>query len=237
MPIGYLILIGPLAVTSLQTRSSPAVQRASLKEKISRLCCKCRAIIVRRAGLVCTLRTLTLSVCHAWGNPKLTLHSAGLTALIARVSVLPLCARGYLSFQRATPPLAPSRFLTPRLRADEELIRVMTKAVNELGSNGLHLRRPRPGQVRGLAGHPRCVRVGNDYGKTRLYSPIRSKTTALPRCARHHAASAQWGRSSPQCRGDESSGKRSHRNRSSSPERVRLLQPQFPRPQKDGGLF
>ncbi len=105
------------------------------------------------------------------------------------------------------------------------------------GSNGLHLRRPRSCQVRGLAGHPRCVRVGNDYGKTRLYSPIRSKTTALPRCARHHAASAQWGRSSPQCRGDESSGKRSHRNRSSSPERVRLLQPLLPRPQKDGGLF
>ncbi len=30
----------------------------------------------------------------------------------------------------------------------------------------------------GLAGHPRCVSMGNDYGKTRLYSPIRSKITA-----------------------------------------------------------
>ncbi len=33
---------------------------------------------------------------------------------------------------------------------------------------------------RGLAGHPRFVRGGNGYGKTRLYAPIRSKTTALP---------------------------------------------------------
>ncbi len=76
---------------------------------------------------------------------------------------------------------------------------------------------------------PRCVSMGNDYGKTRLYS-IRSKTTALPRCARHH--SAQRGCPSPPLRGDECAGKRSHRNRSSSPERVRLLQPLLPCPQK-----
>ncbi len=55
--------------------------------------------------------TLTLSVCHAWGNPTLTLCSAGLTALIARVSILTPCVRGWLSFQSATPPLAPSQFL------------------------------------------------------------------------------------------------------------------------------
>ncbi len=76
------------------------------------------------------------------------------------------------------------------------------------------------------------VNVGNDYGKTRLRipPPIRSKTTALPRCAHHH--SAQRERSGPLRRGDESAGKRSHRNRSSSPERVRLLQPLLPHPQK-----
>ncbi len=83
---------------------------------------------------------------------------------------------------------------------------------------------------RGLAGHSQCVNVGNDYGKTRLYTPIRTKTTALPRCARHH--SAQREHSGPPCRGDESAGKRSHRNRSYSPERVRLLQPLLTRPQK-----
>ncbi len=66
-------------------------------------------------------------------------------------------------------------------------------------------------------------------GKTRLYSSIRSKTTALPQYARHH--STQRGRASPPFRGDESAGKRSHRNRSSSPERVRLLQPLLSRPQ------
>ncbi len=42
-------------------------------------------------------------------------------------------------------------------------------------------------RARGLAGHSRCVNMSNDYGKTRLYTPIRSKTTAL--CER--------GRSSP----------------------------------------
>ncbi len=41
--------------------------------------------------------------------------------------------------------------------------------------------------ARGLAGHPRCVRVGKGYSKTRLYSPIRSKATIFPRCARHHS--------------------------------------------------
>ncbi len=83
---------------------------------------------------------------------------------------------------------------------------------------------------RGLAGHPRCVNVGNDYGKTRLYTPIRSKTTALPWCAHHHIAQRE--RSSPPRRGDESAGKRSHTICSSSPERVRLLQPLLPRPEK-----
>ncbi len=83
---------------------------------------------------------------------------------------------------------------------------------------------------RGLAGHPRCVNVGNDYGKMRLYTPIRSKTTALPRCARHH--SVQQKRSGPTHRGDESAGKRSQRNCFSSAERVRLLQLLLPRPQK-----
>ncbi len=83
---------------------------------------------------------------------------------------------------------------------------------------------------RGLAGHPRCVRVDNGYDKTRLFTPIRSKTTTLPRCGRHH--SAQRGRSSSARRGDESAGTGSHRSCSSNPERVRLLQPLLPHPQK-----
>ncbi len=57
---------------------------------------------------------------------------------------------------------------------------------------------------RGLAGHLRCVSAGY---------------------------SLQFARRPPHFCG-ESAGKRSHRNRSSSPERVRLLQPLLPRPQK-----
>ncbi len=48
--------------------------------------------------------------------------------------------------------------------------------------------------------------------------------------ARHHSAQREC--SSPPHRGDESAGKRSHRNCSSSPERVRLLQLLLPCPQK-----
>ncbi len=72
--------------------------------------------------------------------------------------------------------------------------------------------------------------MGNEHGKMRLFTPIRSKTTVLPQCASH--LSAQRRRPCPLCRGDESAGKRSHRNCSSSPERVRILQPLLPCPQE-----
>ncbi len=81
---------------------------------------------------------------------------------------------------------------------------------------------------RGPAIAPRCpTTVIADKIK---FAPIRSKTTAFPQCAHHH--SAQRERPSPPRRGGESAGKRSHRNHSSIPERVRLLQPLLPRPQK-----
>ncbi len=66
---------------------------------------------------------------------------------------------------------------------------------------------------RGLADHPRCVRVGNGNDKMRLYSPNHSKTTVLPLCARHH--SAQRGRSS-------------HSIVPPAPELVRLLKRWWP---------
>ncbi len=48
--------------------------------------------------------------------------------------------------------------------------------------------------------------------------------------------SAQQRRSCPPCRGDESAGKRSHRNRSSNPERVRFYSRYFLVPKKDVSL-
>ncbi len=48
------------------------------------------------------------------GNPMRMPRSLVLIVLTARASVSPLCARASLSFQRAIPPLAPSRFLPPR---------------------------------------------------------------------------------------------------------------------------
>ncbi len=54
--------------------------------------------------------TVTASVFPAWGNPMRMPRSLVLIVLTARASVSPLCARASLSFQRAIPPLAPSRF-------------------------------------------------------------------------------------------------------------------------------
>ncbi len=83
---------------------------------------------------------------------------------------------------------------------------------------------------RGLAGHPRSVRVGYGDNKTRLFTPIRSKTPAFQRRGLHLGAGRERLRSA--LRGDDVAGKRSHRNGSSSFERVRLLQPLLPCPQK-----
>ncbi len=83
---------------------------------------------------------------------------------------------------------------------------------------------------RGLAGHPRSVRVGYGDNKTRLFTTIRSKTPALQRRGLHLGAGLERLRSALRC--DDASGKRSHRNGFSSFERVRLLQPLLPRPQK-----
>ncbi len=86
---------------------------------------------------------------------------------------------------------------------------------------------------RGLAGHPRSVRVGYGDNKTRLFTPIRSKTPAFQRRGPHLGARRERSRST--LRGDDVAGKRSHRNGSSSFERVRLLQPLLPRLQKGTG--
>ncbi len=54
------------------------LQIRPITEQISEWrCCKFCAVIVRRAGLPCTLMTITLMACHTWGNPKLMLRSAG----------------------------------------------------------------------------------------------------------------------------------------------------------------
>ncbi len=65
--------IGPLAAISLQIRSILVAVRRQTKSltkrtNLARRCCKCRTVIVRHAGLPCTPMTLTLGVCHAWGN-------------------------------------------------------------------------------------------------------------------------------------------------------------------------
>ncbi len=72
--------------------------------------------------------------------------------------------------------------------------------------------------------------MGYGDNKTRLFTPIRSKTPAFQRRGLHLGAGRELSRSA--LRGDDVAGKRSHRNGSSSFERVRLLQPLLPRPQK-----
>ncbi len=72
--------------------------------------------------------------------------------------------------------------------------------------------------------------MGYGDNKTRLFTPIRSKTPALQRRGLHLGAGRERSRSA--LRGDDAARKRSHRNGFSSFERVRLLQPLLPRPQK-----
>ncbi len=72
--------------------------------------------------------------------------------------------------------------------------------------------------------------MGYGDNKTRLFTPIRSKTPALQWRGLHLGAGRERSRSA--LRGDDAAGKRSHRNGFSSFERVRLLQPLLPRPQK-----
>ncbi len=76
-------------------------------------CCKYRAIIVRRAGIICTLMTLTLSVCHTWGNPTLMLRSAGwMLALQLFQSCLSALAVSFL-FRDRLRPSHPAVFFLP----------------------------------------------------------------------------------------------------------------------------
>ncbi len=83
---------------------------------------------------------------------------------------------------------------------------------------------------RGLAGHPRSVRLGSGDYKTRLCNPVHSKTAAVQRRGLH--LSAEQERLRLASRGEEFTGKRSRRDGSASSERLGLLQPLLSRPQK-----
>ncbi len=64
----------------------------------------------------------------------------------------------------------------------------------------------------------------------RLLTSVRSKTPVVQRRGLHLSAKQEHSRSAS--RGKEFTGERSHRDGSASSERVRLLQPLLPRPQK-----
>ncbi|KAI2660631.1 ORF V: Enzymatic polyprotein [Labeo rohita] len=83
---------------------------------------------------------------------------------------------------------------------------------------------------RGLAGHPRSVRLGIGDSKKRLLTPVRSKAPAFQRRGPHRGD--EQGRSRPALRGDDIAGKGRHRSGPSSPERLGVLQPLLPRPQE-----
>ncbi len=72
--------------------------------------------------------------------------------------------------------------------------------------------------------------MGYGDNKTRLFTTICSNTPALQRRGLHLGAGQERSRSA--LRGDDVAVKRSHRNGFSSFERIRLLQPLLPRPQK-----
>ncbi len=83
---------------------------------------------------------------------------------------------------------------------------------------------------RGLAGHSQSVRLGFGDYKMRILTSVRSKTPAIQRHSSY--LSAEQGCSRPALWGDEFAGKRSCTDGSTSSERVRVLQPLLPHPQK-----
>ncbi len=90
-------------------------KKALLEEQISaQHCCKCHAVIVRCAGIPCTLMTLTLSVCHAWGNdPKWRCAQRGwILALRVFQSCLSALAVSFL-FREWLHPSRPPIFFLP----------------------------------------------------------------------------------------------------------------------------
>ncbi len=105
-----------LAYSVIPCSHLASVKRASKIVNFKRRCCKCRAVIVRCAGLPCTRMTLMLNVYHAWGNPTLMPPSAGLIALTESFSLASLRSRiaFFSESDSATPLLAPSHFLPPR---------------------------------------------------------------------------------------------------------------------------
>ncbi len=83
---------------------------------------------------------------------------------------------------------------------------------------------------RGLAGHPRSVRLGSGDNKMRLYTSFCSKISVIWRHGLHIGSAQQHSR--PACRSDEFAGKRSSGNGFPSSDRARLLQPLLPHPQE-----
>ncbi len=90
--------------------------------------------------------------------------------------------------------------------------------------------RTNPTPVFAGRGHPRSVTVGSGDNKARLFTSIRSETLAFQRDGPHFGSEQR--RTRPALWSEKSAGERSHRDGSSSPERVRLLQPLLPSPQK-----
>ncbi len=87
---------------------------------------------------------------------------------------------------------------------------------------------------RGLAGHPRSVRVGYGDNKTRLLTPIHSKTPALQRRGLHLSAKRERPHST--LRGDDSAGTRSNRKVPPAQSESGFYSRYFLVPKKDGGL-
>ncbi len=132
--------------------------------------------------------TLTLSVCHAWGNPTLTLRSAGLPSLREFQSCLSTLTDSFLSREqlRSQRPVrkkqrgrgfdqlekreltlaqCPHASPSPQREHSPVLFTLHDQrssvAVSDMISFGVS------DNELDDSLSPRCVNVGNDYGKTR----------------------------------------------------------------------
>ncbi len=167
--------LGPLAVTNLQTRSSPAAIRRWFEEQISQISPKVVANAAPSLKDVqvspCTLMTLTLSVCHAWGNSTLTLHTAGLTALI-----LPVLTDSFHFRERLRPSRPPVFFLPGTCEEKTAGQRIRTASEKRAHAGTM----------------PECLAITTEKAFACPLDPTRS--ASLCGCERHDLIRCEWQR-------------------------------------------
>ncbi len=159
-------------------------------------CCKCRAVIVRRAGIPCTLMTLTLSMSRLGKSnaSQLPLEQPASNPQAAtpfNAGCRGKCVYGsswaYYSAQVSDRCDGIQKKHIHFQKESKNLL-LPTISVLPLSRQSAQPFQPLAMQAEAWRTIPGVSTLVTYYGKMRLYTPIRLKTTALPWCPRYHSA-------------------------------------------------